>query len=113
MEERQALSGEHQRLDQVEELPRGEVEPTEAGETISKRRQKKLLRLERNKELQDVKRKQEKEKRKANRLKLKLAGIDLGKEKREANARPKKVSSARIVIDLSFDELMTEKVHLK
>jgi hypothetical protein len=77
---------------------------------MSKNQQKKLIRSQKNEEQKLVKRQFERQRRKANRLEARLAGKDLGKEKREANARVKYIVPAKVVIDLSFDELMTAKV---
>jgi hypothetical protein len=114
MEERQEKEEKLEKNDLVPEQSKIESmsaqDECKAEETLSKRRQKKLLRAQRNNDLKEIRRKQEKETRKANRLKKRLAGEDLGKEKREAFERPRKVNSAKLVIDLSFDELMTEKV---
>jgi hypothetical protein len=84
----------------------------EAPAPISKSQQKKLLRNQKIEEQKLVKRKYERDRRKARRLEARLAGKDLGKEKREAYARERHVVPAKVVIDCSFDEFMTEKVRI-
>ncbi|UZJ51062.1 hypothetical protein CBS101457_000382 [Exobasidium rhododendri] len=76
---------------------------------LSKSQQKRLLRNQNYEEQKQAKRKRERDNRKAKRLEARLAGKDLGKEKREANARERHVVPAKIIIDCSFDELMIEK----
>lgn len=85
------------------------AEATEAA-SITPSQQKKLRKMQEREELKPVQRQWQRQKKKERRLEARLAGKDLGREKREANAREKYVNSARVIIDLSFDDFMTDKV---
>jgi hypothetical protein len=87
-------------------------ETNTSSEPTSKNQQKRLLKAQKIAETKSAKRQYEKEKKKARRLAARLAGEDLGKEKREANAREKHISPSRVVIDLSFESLMTTRVRV-
>jgi hypothetical protein len=116
MEERQEDREEVQESVEPEEdwdSIRNEKQLGAEGEVLSKSKQKKLLRAQKMEGLKELQRKKEKETRRANREKRKLAGEDLGKEKRERNEKPKVVSPAKVIIDLSFDELMTDRVSMQ
>lgn len=90
----------------------GPHSPTMENETpvLSKNAQKKILKAQRNEELKKIKRQRERERKKSKREEAKKQGtyVPINKHKiRPAESVP---VNASIVIDLGFDDLMTEKV---
>lgn len=97
----------------AEGLSEGEAAPRATSSSsqakLSKNAQKKLLKAQRLEELKPAKRKAERERRKVRRAEAKQAGLPVPPRLRAPPAGRSKVK-ATLVIDLGFDNLMTEKV---
>lgn len=98
-------------IEDVEEEIYNQKQST-SSEPLSKNQQKRLLRAQKNADLKVARRKWEREKKKANKQKRKLAGEIVGRGNRQAHSGPKVIHPARLVIDMSFDNLMTDRVRL-
>lgn len=97
----------------------GRQSPTEAEEglfnetqSLSKNAQKRILKAQRNEELKKIKRQRERERKKIKREEAKKQGTYIPVSKHKIRPAESVPVHASLVVDLGFDELMTEKVSM-
>lgn len=77
---------------------------------LSKNAQKRILKAQRNEELKKIKRQRERERKKMKREEAKKQGTYIPSNKHKVRPAESVPVNASLVIDLGFDDLMTEKV---
>lgn len=85
---------------------------SDCSKILSKRKQKKILKMAKWEETKKIKRQQEKEKRKEKRIKeveLGIIGSSSKRKKLKANKLENSVNLVRVAIDFDYDELMLDK----
>lgn len=97
----------------------GRQSPTEAEDELfnespllSKNAQKRILKAQRNEELKKIKRQRERERKKIKREEAKKQGTFIPVSKHKVRPAESVPVPASLVIDLGFDDLMTEKVSI-
>lgn len=89
-----------------------EEQQLDRSEILSKRKQKKMLKLIKWEEMKKIKRKKEKEKqkeRRAREVELGIVGPNSKRKKLKANKMEDSLNMTRVAIDFDYDELMLDK----